>query len=191
MRNTECGMRNTEYTLPLPSRERAGVRGNLPIRNPQSKGFTLVEIVLTIAIVGIIAGVAAMIIMQGAQTYTTEQSRGEAHQQARFALERMSREARSIRSCGDINAPVNPSATLSFTDITGNAIAFSVAAGNLMRGADLLASGVTTAQPFRFLDNAGSPTTSCPGIWFIEIDLADAQGAESLQLRTRIHPRNF
>ena len=46
------------------------------IRNPESNGFTLVEIVVTIVIIGIISGIAAMIILQGVKVYSAEQSRG-------------------------------------------------------------------------------------------------------------------
>lgn len=159
-----------------------------------SDGFTLIEIVVTIVIVGIVGGIAAMIIAQGVRSYSDEQGRSGVRYQARFAVERMVREVRLIRSCADITGPANPSATLSFTDINGTAVAFSVAAGNLNRGADRLATGVTTAQPFRFLDKSGNPTTTCVSpndIWFIEINLTAAQGAEAYSLRTRVHPRNF
>jgi hypothetical protein len=117
--------------------------------------------------------------------------RSDVHYQARLAVERIAREARLIRSCADIIGPANPSNTLSFTDINGTAVAFSVAGSNLLRGPDLLASGITSAQPFRFLDTAGNPTTACPGIWYVEIDVIDTQGSESLQMRSRVHPRNF
>lgn len=162
-----------------------------PIRNPLSKGFTLIEMVITIVIVGIIGGIAAMIIMQGVRAYSAEQSRSAAHYQARFAVERIAREARQIRSCADITGPANPSGTLSFKDINGNAVAFSYAGGNLSRGANLLASGITSAQPFTFLDSSGNQTTACPGIWFIVIDVIDQQGSETLEIRTRVHPMNF
>jgi prepilin-type N-terminal cleavage/methylation domain-containing protein len=161
------------------------------IRNLKSHGFTLVETVMTIVIVGILAGLAAMIIMQGVRAYSDEQVRSDVHYQARLAVERIAREARLIRSCADIIGPANPSNTLSFTDINGTAVAFSVAGSNLLRGPDLLASGITSAQPFRFLDTAGNPTTACPGIWYVEIDVIDTQGSESLQMRSRVHPRNF
>lgn len=189
MRVVDCGY--LPHPNPLPQGARELHVPHSALRIPNSKGFTLIEIVLTIVLVGILAGVAAVIIMQGARSYSTEQSRGEAHEQARFALDRMAREVRLIRSCAAIIGPANPSNTLSFTDINGNAVVFSVAGVNLMRGPDLLASGVTSAQPFRFLDSAGNETTACPGIWFIEINLTDTQRAESLTLRTRVHPRNF
>lgn len=162
-----------------------------------SKGFTLIEIVITIVLLGIISTVAAMIIMQGVRMYSEEQGRSDAHYQARLAVERIAREARLVRSCADITAPANPSAALSFTDINGSAIAFSVAGGNLSRGADLLASGVTSAQPFRFLNRLGNPTVTCVdpnpdlNIWSIEIDLTSTKGTESIEMRTRVHPRNF
>lgn len=164
--------------------------------NQKSDGFTLVEIVITIVLIGILSGVAAMIILQGVKAYSDEQSRSDVHYQARLAVERIAREARLIRSCADINGrPVNnPSSALSFTDISGNAVTFSIAGGNLSRGGDILAMGVN-AQPFSFLDRNGALVTDCGAapndIWFIEIDVTSTQGGESLQMRTRVHPRNF
>ena len=137
------------------NKERSGGR--------QAKGgFTLIEVVITIVISGIIAGAAALILAQATRAYFDEQTRGDVHYQARLAVERIAREARLIRSCDDISGPANPSASLAFTDINGSAVTFAVAGGNLSRGADMLAAGVISAQPFRFLDTAGNPTTACP-----------------------------
>jgi prepilin-type N-terminal cleavage/methylation domain-containing protein len=157
-------------------------------------GFTLIEIVVVIVLTGIIAGIVATLIMQAARAYSDEQLRSGAQYQTRLAVERISREARQVRRCAEITAPANPSATLQFTDITGAAVSFAVAGGNLTRGADVLASGVTSAQPFRFLDRSGNPTTSCVApndIWYVEVDVSTALGAEIARVRTRVHPGNF
>ena len=166
-------------------------------KRPRSAGFTLIEIVITIVLIGIIASIAAMIILQGVRAYSDEQGRSDVHYQARIAVERVAREARMIRTCADISGPANPSATLSFTDINGVAVVFNVAAGTLSRGPDILATGVTSATPFRFLNRLGNQSVTCAdpdpdlNIWFVEIDVTSTQGAESLQMRTRVHPRNF
>lgn len=154
-------------------------------------GFTLVEVVVTIVISGIIAGAAALILVQATRAYFDEQTRGDAHYQARLAVERIVRETRMLRSCDDISGPANPSASLAFTDINGSPVTFAVAGGNLSRGPELLAAGVVSAQPFRFLDAAGNPTTACPGIRLVEISLSVTRGQETLQLTTRVYPRNF
>lgn len=158
-------------------------------------GFTLIELVLTILLLGIIAAAVSQFVLQAVRSYSVEQSRGNVHSQARLAVERVVREARNVRSCADIAGPANPSATLAFIDLAGAGVAFSVAAGNLSRGGDILARGVTSAQPFRFLKKDGvTPTTSCTppdDIWFVEIDLTCVEGGEGLHLRSRVHPRNF
>lgn len=168
--------------------------------SPCRGGFTLIELVLTLLILGIIAAVGSQFVLQGVRSYTTEQDRGDVHSQARLAVERVVREARAIRSCSDIVGPANPSATLSFTDSSGTAVAFGVAGTNLLRGASVLAQGVSSSQPFRFLDMNGAASTSCPlpgnpsaatDIWFVEIDLTCVQGGESLHIRSQVHPRNF
>ncbi|MHB8836178.1 MAG: PilW family protein [Candidatus Methylomirabilia bacterium] len=176
------------------------VTRNRSFHHRSTGGFTLIELVLTLLILGIIAATVSQFALQGLRSYSTEEDRGDAHSQARLALERVVREARTIRSCADIVGAANPAATLSFTDIAGTPVAFSVAGGNLLRGASVLARGVTSAQPFRFLDMDGVESTSCPlptdpaaptDVWFVEIDLTCAVGSGSLRLRSRVHPRNF
>lgn len=160
-------------------------------------GFTLIELVLTILLLGIIAAAVSQFVLQAVRSYSVEQSRGNVHSQARLAVERMTREIRGIRSCtaADLTLPAaNPFATLAFTDLSGTAVSFTVAGGNLARGADILAQGLTSAQPFRLLDKSGNPTISCTvpnEAWFVEIDLTCVEGGESLRLRSRVHPRNF
>jgi prepilin-type N-terminal cleavage/methylation domain-containing protein len=168
---------------------------------PGEAGYTLIEIIIVIVLVGIIASITSVIILQAIKPYTDLNARSDMHYQDRLAVERIAREARNIRCCdASCNAfqtvPANPSATLHFIDMSGKEIRFTVSGVNLNRregaGSDYtLATGITSATPFRFLDNAGNPTTACPGIRFIEIAITDARGADSLQIRTRVHPRTF
>ena len=193
--NGRAGIACPKIARCLPPDESSGGNPQSELRAPNSKGFTLIEIVITIVLVSIIGGIAAMIILQGVRAYSDEQRRSDVHYQARYAMERMAREARLIRSCAAITGPANPSNTLQFTDINGTAVTFTVNAGVLSRGADILATGVTSAQPFRFYQKDGTTaTTSCISpndIWFVEIALTATQGTETIQMRTRVHPRNF
>jgi prepilin-type N-terminal cleavage/methylation domain-containing protein len=167
---------------------------NSGLRTPNSKGFTLIEIVMTIVLVSILASLAAVIILQGARAYSDEDSRSDINYQTRLAVERIAREARQISDCITITVPANPGGTFSFTDInTGAMVTFSISGTDLLRNADRLASGINSAQSsFSFLDADGATlTTACPGIWFIDISVTDANGSQSLPIRTRVHPRNF
>ena len=156
-----------------------------------SSAFTLIELIITIVIIGVLSTIASIIILQGARTYSTEDMRSNVHYQTSLAVERIAREARVIRSCADITAPANPSSTLSFTDVNGNSVSFSYAGGNLSRGANLLASGITSVQPFTFLDVNGNQTTACPGIWTVVVDVIGQSSSETAEVRTRVHPMNF
>jgi len=177
-------------------------------RTPNAKGFTLIEIVITIVLVSILAGIAAMIILQGVRAYSDEQIRSDVHYQARLAMERMAREIRMIRSSsefGAINSPGvpvlgiitnNPSNAFSFTDMTGTQITYALAGTTLNRtagGTNALAQGVA-ALSFTCFDNAGVQVANgaaSTSAWTIEIDMTDTQGSETISMRTRVHPRNF
>jgi prepilin-type N-terminal cleavage/methylation domain-containing protein len=58
------------------------------------KGFTLVEIVMVIVILGIIGGITFQFVGQGVELFKKSRDRKELYDQGRLALERMSREIR-------------------------------------------------------------------------------------------------
>ena len=133
------------------------------LRTPHSKGFTLIEIIIVIVLVGILATMAAMIIMQGIRAYSDEQSRSDAHYQARFAMERMAREIRLIRSSTAADIPAMTGTTLRYNDINGVQMGFRLNAGNIERTEDngttwqTLAINITGpgGNIFTYLDTGG------------------------------------
>jgi prepilin-type N-terminal cleavage/methylation domain-containing protein len=167
------------------------------VQAPHSNGFTLIEIVITIVIVGIIAGIAAMIIAQGVRAYSDEQSRSDVHYQARLAVERMSREIKLIRSqtIADITW-MNPT-LFQYTDVQGNQMGFRLNAGNVERTQNngvtwqTLATGGVITLNFSYLQQDGVTGAAAATLWYVDITMSDQQGTDTLQMRTRVHPRNF
>ncbi len=182
--NNRC--RNTDFKFIIPQSA---------IRNPQSNGFTLIEAIITIVIVGIISGIAALIILEAMKANSKEQNLSDAHYQARIAMERMSRELRLIRSTADITT--STVTKLYFIDVNGATSGFDWTSPILNRwngvSNDVLASGVA-AFSFSYYknDNTVAVLPADLGLlWFIDIAMTSQQGSESLQMRTRVHPRNF
>ena len=87
-------------------------------------GFTLIEMVITIVVIGIIAGISAMLILQAMRGYSDQDARADLTNQARLAVERMAREIREIRDCTATDITTMVPGTLAFVDNTGAAIAY-------------------------------------------------------------------
>lgn len=190
----------------VPSAGRGAANPKSEIRYSQSKGFTLIEIVITIVLIGILSGIAAMIILQGVRAYSDEQSRSDSHYQARLAIERMAREIRTIKQPGLLGAatppPVigaisgNPAASFIFTDASGATITYSLSGTTLNRTVGgipaALAQNVMTLE-FWHYDNTGTPTTAAASVWTVRIDITvtPTSGTETYSLRSTVHPRNF
>ena len=182
--NSECGM-----TTP-----------NAELRTPNSKGFTLIEIVITIVLITILSSLAALIILQGVKAYSTEQSRSDVHYQSRAAMERMAREIRLMRwdtvlAQADITT-MNPT-LLQYTDIQGNQMGFQLNIATVQRTQDnaatwqTLATGVQLLNFSYFQQDGVTMAADATTLWFVEMTMTDKQGTETLQMRTRVHPRNF
>ena len=164
-----------------------------------SRGFTLMEMVITILLVGILSSLAAVIILQGVKGYTVEDQRSNAHYQARLAMERMVREIRLIRwdsVLGQADISTMTATDLRYQDIQGNQMGFRLNVGTVQRTQDSaatwqpLATGVT-ALNFNYFQQDGVTPATAPTLWFVEITMTDLQGTDTLQMRTRVHPRNF
>jgi prepilin-type N-terminal cleavage/methylation domain-containing protein len=164
--------------------------------NRRSTGFTLVEVVVTIVIVAIIAGIAAATILQGVRAFSTEQSRSDAHYQAKLAVERMAREIRLLRSQTAADIPTMTATDIGFTDIQGSQVRFQLSGSTVRRSGDngatwqTLASGITSLV-FGYYQNDGVTVATAATLWYVVIDATSTEGAESLHIRTTVHPRNF
>ena len=59
------------------------------------KGYTLLEIVMVIVLLGIIGVITFQVVFSGVETFAKARNRKELYDQAKFAMERMVRESKS------------------------------------------------------------------------------------------------
>ncbi len=170
------------------------------------RGATLIELVLSIVIIGIIAVVITDAFVTSSKSILTGNAVREAAQEGRMAASRMVREIRNLRSDRCVSsATVN---TLTFVDTNAETITFSwsgTSGDPLMRNADIFVEKVSNLT-FTYYDNAepavgipsptvcGTPcsaTCAATNIWSINIDLTTQSGAETMQFRSQLHPINL
>src|SRR3990167_7204928 len=101
--------------------------------NRREAGFTLIELIVTIVVMGIISGVAALLILQGLNGFIAEDVRASLTNDGRLAIERMVREIRTIRTRTAADIPTMTAPTLSFVDLDGNPITYTSGGGSVTR----------------------------------------------------------
>ncbi len=85
-------------------------------------GFTLIEVVMTLIVMGVLATIGASVMSRGFLSYFVGREIAQDDAQGRLALERMARELRNVRSTADLTIGVQDQ--ISFTDVDGNPIAY-------------------------------------------------------------------
>lgn len=85
----------------------------------RNNGFTLIELVMTIVLLGIIGGVLAPVIQSSIEIYAAERSRAALVQKGRLALERIAREVREAvpNSLSVVNDAIGNPAGIEFLQI--------------------------------------------------------------------------
>ncbi len=107
------------------------------------RGFTLTELMVVAAVLGMILAAVVLVQQQGQQAYIFGSHRVEVQQNNRAALELMVRELRSATS---ITAVPVPSATqLTFLDENGNTIQYQISGAILNR--TVTVAGTATPTP--------------------------------------------
>jgi type II secretory pathway pseudopilin PulG len=170
------------------------------------KGATLIELVLSIVVLGIIAYIVTDTFVYSSRSILTGNQARDATQSGRLAIDRMSREIRNIRDDNCVSTATNN--MLSFVDANNNTIAYSWggAAGNpLMRNGNVLVDSVNNLT-FAYYDNANPPnaiagpatcaapcsSTCAPtNIWSVSINLTTQSGTQMMNFRSQVHPLNF
>lgn len=174
----------------------------VPVRQPfdggkgraeWESGYTLIELVLTIIIVGIIAVVTASVLLRGIDTYSLVMNRKDANQHARVGMDRMVSELLLARW---YDFTLINDTKIDFWDRDGSATSFKrttyEGTVDLYRGNDFLAGQIALLD-FDFYKQDNS-TASWP--WDvkrinIELTVQSLGGFGSVPLRTEVFPRNF
>ncbi len=159
-------------------------------------GFTLTEMIMVIVVLGIVAAVAAPVMANAFRAYFTGKDIAETDWQARAALERMSRELRTVRAPADL--VITSASDLSFTDIDGNVIRYCLGAvgtcpgtaGNLMRNSQSLATGVS-GLTLSYLTRTGVATGVAAQVFYIVTGFTMTQNTASKVFTATVGPRNF
>lgn len=159
----------------------------------QQRGATLIELVLVIAILGIVAAGATELLVQGFRAYILNKNIITAEWQGRVALERMARDLHAISSPPAINSAGTSSTQISFTDIYGNSISYQKnGAAQLLRNNQVIADGVQSLT-FTYYTSAssGTTTTTVAAIRYIVATLGVTVGTASVSETLAVYPFNF
>lgn len=164
----------------------------------QKCGFTIIEFIVTVLIIGIIAGVGAPLIAEIADGWLLQTRRKEMSESARIAMERMIRETRRIANTTSVITA--NSGTLQFIDIDNHDITFDVLTNTLRRTAD--GTAVDLADNIDSLSfiyyNASGATITTPlvspdttNIKRIEITVTFSLGGTQLSVQSQAAPRRL
>ncbi len=157
------------------------------------KGFTLIETILTIIVVGIIAGVSGQVLMRGIDAYSLITNRKDALQHARVGMDRMVNELLLVSSTKVTSIS---DARIDFRDVNGSATSFKrqnmYGTLDLVRGSDFLAGQIYLLD-FDFFKSDGTNAVWPADMRRISIELTTQAigGYGTVPLRTEVFPRNF
>ncbi len=167
------------------------------------KAFTLIELIMTLVIIGALVWVGTAATLSGIDAWGFFIQRKEILTDGRMAMDRMIREIRMIRDLTSVTAA--NSSTFSFVDINGSSIVFSVSSDVINRTENSFTNGLVgnvSGLTFTYLDSGGSQIitplvspfeTDIRGIR-IEVSLAKGSGrpaSRPLNLRSEVWPRNL
>jgi prepilin-type N-terminal cleavage/methylation domain-containing protein len=159
------------------------------------KGYTLIEAIMVMAIIGIIAGIGIPIILETADAWSfASRFQDYAVQSSLVTMGRMSREMRRLRD--DVSITTASSDTFGFIDTQNNAITYTRSGNSLMRNTDILANNVS-GLTFTYYDDAetilATPLVNPQhtDIRLVRVELNILAGSNTLPFRFTVRPQNL
>ncbi len=163
-------------------------------------GFTLLETVMALVVLGVLAAMAAPMMSNGARAYNDSTARVETLAQLRVASERIARELREVRGNpllpGNYEFDVMTAGSVRFVKLDGTRVTISEAAPLATLAYDTPAGAWTLTDrvaslDFRYLQADGvTPATGSADVAFVEFELVLNEGGHNFPQRGRVALRN-
>ena len=154
----------------------------------RAQGFTLIEMVISTAILGALVIALSAMIIEMFQSYSSQRQFTDQDAQARLALERVLRDLRDVRSVADLGAP---GATIAFTDTSATAVTYALVGTLLQRNGNTIADGVS-ALSVNYYGNTGALLGAAAGTRYIAVQFTlTTQDGIANTVRGVVYPRNF
>lgn len=158
-------------------------------------GFTLVELIVVIVVLGIVASMGAIVVRDGMLGYLRGREMTSADWQGRLALERIARELRDIApSSGGVDN-ITPascgSSSFVFSDINAAPISYTQSANTLLRNAQPLADDVGGLRFYCLQSDGQTYTTTPAAVYYVTVSMVIATTNTSATYRTTVKPGSF
>ncbi len=152
------------------------------------RGFSLVELIIVIAILAMLTGITLPLLQTGFNSYFTQRDLSDADWQGRLALSRMARDMRDLATTSNISTAT--STQFSFTDNTNTAVSYTLSGTTLQRNGLTLANGVS-AMTFSYEDRMGAVAGTVAAIRYVSITLNITQNNTNFTLQSVVDLRNI
>jgi len=162
----------------------------------RTQGTSLLELLFVVACCALITAAGAAYFRTVRQTQDLMAVRGDAFQNARVALERLSRQMRQTTTVAAISAPDEPDGSITATDAEGTDHVFALVGTELRYGIDsadsLLAVGIESLT-FQGYDESGAAETEPSRIRAVRVVLTASLGASggAIDLSARVRLRKL
>lgn len=157
-------------------------------------GFSLVELIVVIVVLGIVASMGAVVVRNGMLGYLRGREITSTDSQSRLALERIARELRDIAppsgGVANITAASCGSSTFAFSDIRAAPISYTQSTTTLLRNGQPLADNVTDLR-FYCLQSNVQATTIPSAVYYVTVSMIVSTANTSATYRTTVKLRNF
>lgn len=160
--------------------------------NIRKQGYSLVELIIIISLIGILAPIAGMVLSAGFKAALSGITLGQLSQESGQALTLMARELRNATSISAISSnsisftKLNHSGTITY-DVDGNTLRRSPAAGSTPQSVTTHLSSLSINGYATDL----SATTNAANVKLINIELSLTQNNSTTSLIKTVFPRNL